>query len=83
MLYQPLAEVFPVHELLADELDARGWMLADLARALDVSEAFAARLLSGDQPLTIELAAQLGKAMGTSAEFWLNLQALYIRNSAQ
>lgn len=65
MLHQPLAEVFPVHELLADELDARGWSLADFAKALDAPETLAAALLNGEQPLTNELAAQLGEAMGT------------------
>lgn len=64
MTNQPFAEVFPVHEHLADELEARGWMPADLAGAMGTAEEVVASLLHGELVLSDEVAIQLGDALG-------------------
>ncbi|MCW5724038.1 MAG: HigA family addiction module antidote protein [Maricaulaceae bacterium] len=47
------------------------------AAALGISAANLSRFTAGKQAVSTELAVRLGKAFGTSAHFWLNLQQLY------
>ncbi|MDQ1292596.1 MAG: HTH-type transcriptional regulator / antitoxin HigA [Actinomycetota bacterium] len=68
------AEVFPAGEHLADELDARGWSQADFAEVLGRPVQFVSEVVSGKKEITRESAAQIAAALGTSVEFWLNLQ---------
>ena len=68
-----LAEVFPAGEFLADELDARGWTQAEFAAILDRPAQFVSEIISGKKEITRESAAQIGAALGTSAEMWLSL----------
>lgn len=68
------AVVFPAGEILADELEARGWSPADLAEIVGQPIRFVSEIISGQQKITGESAARLGAELGTSAEFWLNLQ---------
>lgn len=72
-----LAEVFPVGEFLADELDARGWTQAEFAEILGRPAQFVSEIISGKKEITRESAAQIGAALGTSPELWLNLQNAY------
>lgn len=72
------AELFPAGEILADELDTRGWTQADFAEVLGRPAQFVSEILSGKKEITRESAAQIGAALGTSAEFWLNLQDSYL-----
>lgn len=60
-------------DILADELDARGWTQADFADVLGRPTQFVSEIISGKKEITIESAAQIGAVLGTSAEFWLNL----------
>lgn len=73
-----LAEVFPAGEFLADELGARGWTQAEFAAILDRPAQFVSEIISGKKEITRESAAQIGAALGTSAEVWLNLQDQYL-----
>jgi len=72
-----LAEVFPAGEHLADELDARGWTQAEFAEILGRPAQFVSEIISGKKEITREAAAQIGAALGTRAEMWLNLQDTY------
>lgn len=74
------AELFPAGEILADELDARGWTQADFAEVLGRPAQFVSEIISGKKEITRESAAQIGAALGTSAEFWINLQDSYRRS---
>ena len=40
-------------------------------------------LLKGDRPVTAELALRLGRALGQSPQYWLNLQTAYDLKVAQ
>lgn len=73
-----LAEVFPPGEFLADELEARGWTQAEFAAILDRPAQFVSEIISGKKEITRESAAQIGAALGTSAEMWLSLQDQYL-----
>ena len=72
------AELFPAGELLADELDARGWTQAEFAEILGRPAQFVSEIVSGKKEITRQSAAQIGAALGTSAELWLNLQDAYL-----
>lgn len=68
----------PVGELLGQELDARGWSQADFAAVLDRPTQFVSEIVTGKKEITRESAAQIGAALGLSAEYWLRLQDQYL-----
>ncbi len=72
-----LAEVFPVGELLAEELDARGWTQAEFAEILGRPAQFVSEIISNKKEITRESATQIAAALGTSPELWLNMQDRY------
>lgn len=72
-----LAEAFPAGGYLADELEARGWTQAEFAEILGRPSQFVSEIVSGKKEITRESAAQIGAALGTSTELWLNLQDSY------
>ena len=69
----------PIHpgEHLAEELQALGLTAAAAARALDVPVNRITGIINGQRGITADTALRLGHWFGTSAEFWLNLQAIY------
>lgn len=77
------AEVFPPGEFLRDELEARGWTQADLAKVLGRPLQTVNEILAGRKTITPETAQGLGAALGTSAQFWLNLESAYRLSKAR
>lgn len=78
------AEAFPVGDYLTEELDARGWSLSDLVEHMpgnqELNRRVAADLLSTPLPgirVSVDMAERLAVALGTDAEFWLNLDRVY------
>jgi HTH-type transcriptional regulator / antitoxin HigA len=71
------AEVFPPGEFLRDELDARGWTQADLAAILRRPPQVVNEIITGRKAITPETAHGLAAALGTSADFWMNLESAY------
>ncbi|MGI8405398.1 MAG: HigA family addiction module antitoxin [Thermomicrobiales bacterium] len=61
-------------EYLAEELDERGLTGADLARALDVPQNRVSEILNGKRAVTVDTALRLSRWMGTTPQYWLNLQ---------
>ena len=72
-----LAEAFPPGEYIKDELDARGWNQADLAEIMGRSPKLVSAIIAGSSSITPETAQALGEAFGTSAQVWMNLDAVY------
>jgi HTH-type transcriptional regulator/antitoxin HigA len=83
----PLA--FHPSEFIQDELDARGWTLADLAARMG-SESYALNRLSLDMYFAVgptepncrigeETAERMGRAFDVSPQFFLNLEAAWLR----
>ena len=68
--------------LLRRELEARGWSEKVLERIIGRPPETLAALLSGDDPLTPEIAEVLSSAFGTSVEFWVKLEAAYRQTRA-
>jgi addiction module HigA family antidote len=75
----------PIHpgEHLGDALGARKINVHDLADALDVPYEHILAILGRKHPITADFAVRLAKALGTSAELWMGLQAQYDLETAQ
>ena len=72
-----LAVVYPPSDFIAEELEARGWTIEDLAFFSGRSVRVLEGVIKENKPLTRETAAGLGKAFGTSSELWRNLESAY------
>lgn len=64
-------------ELLRETLDELGLTQAVFAQAIGVSAMRVSHLLRGERPVTAELALRLGRALGQTPQYWLNLQSSY------
>ncbi len=70
-------------EFLRETLDELGLTQAAFAEVIGVSPMRVSHLLKGDRPVTAELALRLGRALGQSPQYWLNLQSAYDLKRAQ
>ena len=70
-------------EFLRETLDELGLTQAAFASALGISPMRVSYLLKGDRPVTAELALRLGRALGQTPQYWLNLQTGYDVKVAQ
>lgn len=77
MVMETPAEVFPPGEFLKEELEARGWSQTDFAEILGRPIRLVNEIIAGKRGITPETARGLGQALGTSAQFWLNLESMY------
>lgn len=62
---------------LCEILDELGIAQAALARSIGVSPMRISHVVRGARPVTAELALLLGRVMGQSPGYWMNLQAAY------
>ncbi len=62
---------------LAEQLEELDMSAAELARKLSVPTNRVTAILNGQRAVTGDTALRLGHFFCTSAQFWLNLQALY------
>lgn len=69
----------PIHpgKFLADELAELGMSATALGHTLGVPANRIYQILNGKRALTADTALRLGQWLGTSPEFWLNLQKVY------
>lgn len=74
----PVVAPVPVGQILGAEIEERGWTQADFAAVLGRPTQFVSEIITGKKEITRESAAQIGAALGTSPEFWLNLQDAYL-----
>lgn len=70
-------------EFLRETLEDLRLTQAALADAIGVSPMRVSHLLRGDRPVTAELALRLGRALGQTPQYWLNLQTAYDLKVAQ
>ena len=74
--FQPARAIAP-GRILTRELDARGWTQKDLAGIMGRPPQAINEIIKGSKQITPETALELAEALGTSAEFWTNLEAGY------
>lgn len=63
--------------ILSRELEARGWTQKDLANIMGRPPQTINEIVRGTKQVTPETALELAAALGTSAEFWTNLESNY------
>jgi HTH-type transcriptional regulator / antitoxin HigA len=71
------AEVFPPGEFLGDELEARGWTQTEFAEIIGRPQKLVNDIVLGKRSVTPETAADFAAALGTSAQFWMNLETAW------
>lgn len=64
-------------EVLREELDELAMSANSLAAALGVPGNRITAILNGQRGITADTALRLSRYLGTSAEFWMNLQKTY------
>ncbi len=64
-------------EHLAEQLEELGMSAAELGRQLNVPTNRITAIVNGQRMITGDTALRLGHFFGNSAQFWLNLQAIY------
>ncbi|NER46805.1 MAG: HigA family addiction module antidote protein [Symploca sp. SIO1A3] len=65
----------PVHpgEVIADTLEDLEINQTQFAEILGVSNEVVSEIIQGKQPITVDLAIRIGKALGNGHRLWLNL----------
>lgn len=76
MIQQSLPAIHP-GEFLAETLQELGISQARFARAIGVSPMRISHVVNGTRPVSAELALRIGRALGQSPQYWLNLQTMY------
>jgi addiction module HigA family antidote len=67
--------------ILSRELAARGWTEKELAEIINRPVQIINEIIRGNKQITSETAIELSQALGTSADFWTNLEAKYCIHS--
>ena len=69
----------PIHpgEHLRIDLEEAGVTQAQLAREIHVPKNRISKIIRGERNITADTALRLARWMGTTPEYWLNLQAMY------
>ena len=75
-ILRPFRPVKP-GEILQEELNARSWTQVDLAEILDRPVQAINEIIAGKKAITPDTAMALSLALGTSSEYWLNLESAY------
>ena len=63
--------------ILGEEIDCLQMSAAEVARALPVPPNRVSQILNGKRAITADTALRLGRWLGISPEFWLNLHRQY------
>ena len=64
-------------EYLREILEERGLSQAQFARAIGVSAMRVSHVVKGNRPVTAELALLFARALGQTAQYWINLQTTF------
>lgn len=71
------ARVVKPGQIIARELDARGWSQKDLAEIMGRPVQAINEIVGGAKQITPNTAHELAQVFGTSPEFWMNLETNY------
>lgn len=71
------AEEFPPGEFLADELEARGWTQVEFAEIIQRPTKLVNEIIAAKKSITPDTAREFAAALGTSPQYWLNLESAY------
>lgn len=62
---------------LKETVDVPGFSRDEFAKRLDISPELLSAIINGDQCVSPNIALKLSEVLGTSAQYWLNLQSMY------
>ena len=66
-----------VGEILKEEyLEPLGLSVEEFASKIRITENLANKILNGEEPINLNLAARLGKSFNTTGDYWVNLQMI-------
>ena len=69
--------VVPVGEILREEyLEPLGLSVEEFASRIRITVNLANKILNGEEPINLNLAARLGKLFNTTGDYWMNLQMI-------
>jgi plasmid maintenance system antidote protein VapI len=71
------ARIPPLGRILSRELDVRGWTQKDLAEVMNRPAQAIDEIIRGIKQIPPEIAYALSEALGTSPDFWANLESKY------
>jgi addiction module HigA family antidote len=74
---KPMAPVHPGEILLEEFLKPLGITQYRLAKTIGVSQRRVGEIVQGNRAITPDTALRFGRALGTSPQFWMNLQSRY------
>lgn len=77
------ARVVKPGQIMARELEARGWSQKDLAEIMGRPIQAINEIVGGSKQITPNTAHELAQVFGTSPEFWMNLETNYRLHQAQ
>jgi len=77
---EPFKNIGP-GQIIVRNMESLNWNNKDLAEVLGMSEKSVSLLINNRQSITVDTAVLLGKAFGSTPEFWMNLEQNYrLRN---
>ena len=74
-------EEFTPGEDLREELDERKWIVPEFADIIGRPVEAASDILNENTEITADTASAFGQTLGTSADLWMNLQAVFRRSN--
>lgn len=74
---EALDDNFPPGEFLQDALDNLGWTQVEFAELIGRPPRLINEIIAGKRAITPATAAEIAAALGTSAQYWLNLESAY------
>jgi antitoxin HigA-1 len=84
-MVNPIDNLPPIHpgSFLREELEALDLSARKFAEHIYVPHNAITAIMNGERSVTAKMAIRLGLAFGTTAQYWLNLQAIYDLKQAQ
>jgi addiction module HigA family antidote len=75
----PIDNLPPIHpgSFLRDELVALNLSARKFAEHIYVPHNAVTGIMNGERSISAQMAIRLGRALGTTAQYWLNLQTIY------
>jgi HTH-type transcriptional regulator/antitoxin HigA len=72
-----IAKAFPPGEFIKEELEARDWTQESLAEIMGRQTSVVSAIVNGKRAVSLDIAAELSAAFGTSVDYWMNLEKVY------
>ncbi|HSB08318.1 MAG TPA: HigA family addiction module antitoxin [Blastocatellia bacterium] len=69
-------------EILSEELEARGWSLAEFAGVVGRPNSEINEIIAGSRRIALSTAVAFSRALGTSHQYWINLERNYLLDMA-